>query len=66
MARSSLRFNLYWGWLLIFFGFHESQVADPVIEAALVTPKYTLPQASVRRWRSHNTGTAVKSTTTEA
>src|SRR5437879_4996711 len=33
MARSPSCFNLYWGWLLIFLGSHESQVADPMIEA---------------------------------
>src|SRR6266852_6345026 len=33
MPRSPLRFNLYWGWLLIFLGSHENQVADPMIEA---------------------------------
>jgi len=34
MARSPSCFNLYWGWLLIFLGSHESQVADPMIEAS--------------------------------
>jgi hypothetical protein len=33
MVRSPSCFNLYWGWLLIFLGSHESQVADPMIEA---------------------------------
>ena len=33
MARSLSCFNLYGGWLLIFLGSHESQVADPMIEA---------------------------------
>jgi hypothetical protein len=33
MVRSPSCFNLYWGWLLIFLGYHESQVADPMIEA---------------------------------
>ena len=35
MVRSPSCFNLYWGWLLIFLGSHESQVADPMIEAGL-------------------------------
>ena len=35
MARSPSCFNLYWGWLLIFLGSHESQVADPMIEAVI-------------------------------
>jgi hypothetical protein len=33
MVKSPSCFNLYWGWLLIFLGSHESQVADPMIEA---------------------------------
>ena len=33
MPRSPLRFNLYRGCLLIFWGSHESQVADPTIKA---------------------------------
>src|SRR5438445_3401546 len=39
MARSPSCFNLYWGWLLIFLGSHESQVADPMIEAQWSTTK---------------------------
>jgi hypothetical protein len=35
MVRSPSCFNLYRGWLLIFLGSHESQVADPMIEALL-------------------------------
>jgi hypothetical protein len=33
MVKSLSCFNLYWAWLLIFLGAHESQVADPMIEA---------------------------------
>jgi hypothetical protein len=33
MAKSPSCFNLYWGWLLIFLGSNESEVADPMIEA---------------------------------
>ena len=33
MVRSPSCFNLYWGWLRILLGSHESQVANPMIEA---------------------------------
>jgi hypothetical protein len=44
MARSPSCFNLYWGWLLIFLGSHESQVADPMIEAINRDKHLTLRQ----------------------
>jgi hypothetical protein len=34
----ALLFQLYWGGLLIFLGSHESQVADPMIEALARSP----------------------------
>jgi hypothetical protein len=43
MGRSPSCFNLYWAWLLIFLGAHESHVADPMIEAPLrIGEFYTL------------------------